>query len=45
MLEYNGSNYIYVGDIGNNWEGHCRGVNHVDMMVYRFAEPDLSEYK
>ena len=45
MMEYNGVDYIYVGDIGNNYDGHCRGINYEDMAVYRFPEPDLSRYK
>ena len=45
MLEYNGVDYIYVGDIGNNYDGHCRGINYEDMAIYRFPEPELSSYK
>ena len=44
MLEYNGVDYIYVGDIGNNYDGHCRGINYEDMAIYRFPEPELSRY-
>ena len=35
MIEYDGVDYIYVGDIGNNYDGHCRGINYEDMAVYR----------
>ena len=46
MLEYNGIDYIYVSDTGNNWDGHCRGTdNYEDMRVYRFPEPDLSRFR
>ena len=45
MMEYNGVDYIYVGDIGNNWDGHCRGINYEDMSIYRFPEPDLSRFR
>ena len=48
MMEYNGVDYIYVGDIGNNYDGYCRGINYpgcLDMAVYRFPEPDLSQYR
>ena len=45
MMEYNGIDYIYVGDIGNNYDGHCRGINYEDMAIYRFPEPELSRYK
>ena len=45
MMEYNGIDYIYVGDIGNNYDGHCRGINHKYMSVYRFPEPNLSKYE
>ena len=37
----NGPDYIYVGDIGNNWDGHCRGINADDYVVYRIPEPDV----
>ena len=37
-----GPDYIYVGDIGNNWDGHCRGINADDYIVYRIPEPDIS---
>ena len=36
-----GPDYIYVGDIGNNWDGHCRGINADDYVVYRIPEPDI----
>jgi len=45
MMEYNGIDYIYVGDIGNNYDGHCRGINYEDMAIYRFPEPELSRYR
>jgi hypothetical protein len=46
MLEYNGIDYIYVSDTGNNWDGHCRGTdNYEDMRVYRFPEPDWSRFR
>ena len=45
MMEYNGVDYIYVGDIGNNYDGHCRGINYEDMAIYRFPEPELSRYR
>ena len=41
----NGIDYIYIGDIGNNWGGHCRGINYKDMAIYRFPEPDLSQFR
>ena len=36
-----GPDYIYVGDIGNNWDGHCREINAPDYAVYRIPEPDI----
>jgi len=36
-----GPDYIYIGDIGNNWDGHCRGINADDYVVYRIPEPDV----
>ena len=39
-----GPDYIYVGDIGNNWDKnneHCRGINALDYVVYRIPEPDM----
>jgi len=43
MLEYNGVDYIYLGDTGNNWDGHCRGINYDDMRAIRFPEPDMDQ--
>ena len=40
-----GIDYIYVGDIGNNWEHHCRGITDADYKVYRFPEPNISKVK
>jgi len=45
MLEYNGVNYIYIADTGNNYDGHCRGIDYADMRVIRFPEPDLERFK
>ena len=40
-----GVHYLYVGDTGNNYDGHCRGINYEDMAVYKFPEPDPAQYK
>jgi len=40
-----GPDYIYVGDIGNNWDGHCRGINSDDYVIYRIPEPDMTSFK
>ena len=40
-----GSDYIYVGDIGNDWPGHCPGVDQRYRMVHIFREPDLQLYR
>ena len=37
--------YIYVGDIGNDWPGHCPGVDQTFRMVHIFPEPDLKLYR
>ena len=37
--------YIYVGDIGNNWHGHCRGIDNVNMSVYMFIEPNINRFR
>lgn len=37
--------YIYIGDTGNNWDGHCRGINAEDYIVYRIPEPDMNLFK
>ena len=36
-----GVNYIYVGDIGNNWKGHCKGINEPNKKIYMFPEPNI----
>ena len=36
-----GSHYIYVGDIGNNWKGHCKGINEPNKKIYMFPEPNI----
>ena len=43
MLEHYGVDYIYLGDIGNNYDGHCRGINYADMRVIRFPEPNMDQ--
>ena len=45
MLEHNGVDYIYVGDIGGNYDRHCRGINYADMRAIRFPEPDMEQLK
>ena len=37
--------YIYVGDIGNDWPGHCQGVNQTHRMVHMFREPYINQYR
>lgn len=37
--------YIYVGDIGNNWRGHCRGIDTPNKKLYMFPEPDIDNYR
>ena len=36
--------YIYVGDIGNDWPGHCQGVDQTYRMVHMFREPHVNQY-
>ena len=36
---------IYVGDIGNNWKGHCKGINEPNKRVYIFPEPNIDSYR
>ena len=36
-----GVDYIYVGDIGNNWYKHCRGINEQNRKLYVFPEPQI----
>ena len=38
-------NYIYVGDIGNNWRNHCMGKDQSHRMIHIFQEPNLDEYE
>ena len=40
-----GTDYIYVGDIGNNWSGHCRGVDKQNKKMYVFPEPNIKKYR
>ena len=40
-----GKYYIYVGDIGNDWVGHCRGIDTPKMRIYIFPEPNIEEYR
>ena len=40
-----GSDNIYVGDIGNNWKGHCKGINEPNKRVYIFPEPNIDLYR
>ena len=37
--------YIYVGDIGNDWPGHCPGVDQTFRMAHIFREPDFESYR
>ena len=37
--------YIYVGDIGNNWSKHCRGIDKPNKKVYMFPEPNIDIYR
>ena len=37
--------YIYVGDIGNNWGGHCMGIDQSHRMIHIFREPAIEEYE
>ena len=37
--------YIYVGDIGNDWEEHCPGWDQTYRMIHVFREPNLGLYK
>ena len=37
--------YIYVGDIGNDWPKHCPGWDQTYRMVHIFREPNLAFYK
>jgi len=42
MLEYDGVDYIYIGDIGNNDGNRCRGIDdYPDMRAIRFPEPEM----
>ena len=40
-----GIDNIYVGDIGNNWDGHCRGIDTPNRKLYMFAEPSIENYR
>ena len=40
-----GREVIYVGDIGNNWDKHCRGSNSPNKTLYMFSEPKMEDYK
>ena len=40
-----GIDYIYVGDIGNNWKGHCKGINEPNKRIYIFPEPKVYLYR
>ena len=40
-----GIDFIYVGDIGNNWDGHCRGIDLPNQKVYMFQEPNIEDYR
>ena len=37
--------YIYVGDIGNDWEDHCQGINQTQRMVHKIQEPYSAKYE
>ena len=37
--------YIYIGDIGNDWPNHCPGYNQTFRIVHVFREPNLSLYR
>ena len=41
----NDVDYIYVGDIGNNWKGHCKGINEPNKRIYKFPEPSFNLYR
>jgi len=43
ILEIEGVDHIHVGDIGNNYDGHCRGIDYADMRVIRFPEPNIEK--
>ena len=43
--EQYGSDYIYVGDIGKNWPGHCPGEDQTFQMVHILREPVLQLYR
>lgn len=40
-----GTNYIYIGDIGNNWYNHCMGIDQSHRMIHIIKEPNLDDYK
>ena len=40
-----GTNLIYVGDIGNNWRSHCRGIDKPNKKLYMFLEPNIENYR
>ena len=37
--------FIYVGDIGNDWEDHCQGINQTQRMVHKIQEPYSAKYE
>ena len=40
-----GLDYIYVGDVGNDWPHHCAGIDQTDKVVLVFVEPNLEKYR
>merc|ERR1712136_471509 len=43
ILKFEGIDYIHIGDTGNNYDGHCRGIDYADMRVIRFPEPEIEK--
>ena len=40
-----GIDYIYVGNVGNDWPHHCPGIDQANKMVHVFVEPNLERYR
>ena len=39
------TDFIYIGDIGNNWRTNCRGINKPNKKLYMFPEPNIENYR
>ena len=40
-----GIDYIFVGDVGNDWPHHCPGIDQTNKVVHVFVEPNLECYR